>query len=39
MAKVYNWQLGRQMDYRFDGGPAKRQRSLTKRLKAATGQG
>ncbi len=25
MAKVYNWQLGRQMDYRFDGGPAKRQ--------------
>jgi len=25
MPKVYNWQLGRQMDYRFDGGPAKRQ--------------
>ncbi len=25
MAKVYNWQLGREMDYRFENGPAKRQ--------------
>lgn len=25
MPKVYNWQLGRAMDYRFEGGPAKRQ--------------
>ncbi len=25
MAKVYNWQLGREMDYRFPNGKAKRQ--------------
>lgn len=25
MAKVYNWHLGREMDYRFENGPAKRQ--------------
>jgi len=25
MAKVYNWQLGREMDYRFEAGKAKRQ--------------
>jgi nitrate reductase beta subunit len=25
MPKVYNWQLGREMDYRFDNGKAKRQ--------------
>ncbi|MCE7929059.1 MAG: nitrate oxidoreductase subunit beta, partial [Chloroflexi bacterium CFX7] len=25
MAKVYNWQLGREMDYRFENGGAKRQ--------------
>jgi nitrate reductase beta subunit len=25
MARVFNWQLGREMDYRFTNGPAKRQ--------------
>ena len=25
MAKVYNWQLGREMDYRFEGGKQERQ--------------
>ncbi len=25
MVKVYNWQLGREMDYRFNNGAAKRQ--------------
>ena len=25
MAKVYNWQLGREMDYRFEGGTQQRQ--------------
>ena len=24
-SKVFNWQIGREMDYRFDNGPAKRQ--------------
>jgi nitrate reductase beta subunit len=25
MPNVYNWQIGREMEYRFDNGPAKRQ--------------